>query len=114
MFEHEPYKIAVIKGQVKEKDRTQIVADFQAGKYDVLICQVRTGGESIDLTRASTLIMYSMSYSYINFEQILRRLQRGGQTRAVRVYVLYCVNSVDSDKLQLVQQKSETSSGSNT
>jgi SNF2 family DNA or RNA helicase len=111
MFEHEPYKIAVIKGQVKERDRTTIVADFQRGQYDVLICQVRTGGESIDLTRASTLIMYSMSYSYINFEQILRRLQRGGQTRAVRVYVLYCINSVDADKLQLVQQKSETSSG---
>jgi SNF2 family DNA or RNA helicase len=103
-------KVVVIKGQVKESERTRIVQDFQAGKYDALVCQVRTGGESIDLTRASTLIIYSMSYSYINFEQVLRRLQRGGQTRAVKVFVLYCVNSIDSDKLQLVQQKSETSS----
>jgi len=101
--------VRVIKGGIKESVRTSFVQDFQAGKIDVLICQIKTGGESIDLTRASTLIMYSMTYSYINFEQVLRRLHRGGQTRQVHAYILYAVNTVDEDKLDLVKEKSETS-----
>jgi SNF2 family DNA or RNA helicase len=102
-------RVATIRGSVKEKERTRIVHAFQAGEYDVLICQIRTGGESIDLTRASTLIMYSMTYSYINFEQVLRRVQRGGQTKPVTAYILYCESTIDAEKLDLVQDKSETS-----
>ena len=102
-------RVEVVQGATRIKDRTRIINAFQAGKIDVLICQIRTAGESIDLTRAATLVMYSMTYSYINFEQVLRRLQRGGQTRAVTAYILYCVSTVDDDKLRLVQQKCETS-----
>jgi SNF2 family DNA or RNA helicase len=109
LFAHEPYTVRVISGGVKSKERTRIISDFQAGKINALICQIKTGGESIDLTRASTLIMYSMTYSYINFEQTIRRLQRGGQENQVRAYILYCVDTIDMDKLQLVKQKSKTS-----
>jgi len=55
------------------------------------------------------LILYSMTYSYINFEQTLRRLHRGGQTDQVTAYILFCVSTIDEDKLNLVQDKSETS-----
>ena len=50
-----------MQGATKIKDRTRIINDFQEGKIDVLICQIRTAGESINLTRAATLIMYSMT-----------------------------------------------------
>lgn len=110
LFDHESYRVAVIRGSVKEDDRTQIVNDFQSGRYDCLICQVRTGGESIDLTAAATLIIYSMTHSYINFEQVIRRLQRGGQTQQVQAFVLYCIDTIDEVKLDVVKQKSETSS----
>ena len=100
---------SVIRGQIKGTDRTKIIDDFQAGKIDYLICQVRTASESISLTRAKHLILYSMTYSYINFEQTLRRLHRGGQTDQVTAYILFCVSTIDEDKLNLVQDKSETS-----
>jgi SNF2 family DNA or RNA helicase len=103
------HKIAIIRGGIKENERTRIVSDFQKGKYDVLVCQIRTGGESIDLTRSSTIILYSMTYSYINFEQVLRRLQRGGQTRPVTAFIIFCVDTIDEEKLDLVYGKSENS-----
>jgi SNF2 family DNA or RNA helicase len=109
LFDHEPQQVAVIQGSVKEKERTHIVNQFQEGHYDVLICQVRTGGEAIDLTRASVLIFYSMSYSYINWEQVLRRVQGLNQKKSPKAYILYCEDTIDADKLQLVQDKGETS-----
>lgn len=104
------WKIAFIRGSVLEDERTRKVKQFQAGKIDCLLCQARTGGESIDLTAAATLILYSMTHSYINFEQILRRLQRGGQLRQVTAYILFCADTIDEDKLELVKSKGETSS----
>lgn len=99
----------VIRGGTSTKHRTKVIADFQAGHIPELVCQIRTAGESISLTRAATMIMYSMTYSYINFEQVLRRLQRGGQTRPVTAYIIFCPSTIDEDKLSLVQDKSETS-----
>lgn len=107
----EVFGIAVIQGKVKDKERTQIINDFQKGRYDILICQVRTGGEAIDLTAASTLFFYSQSYSYINWEQVLRRVQGLNQKRSPKAYILFCVDSIDEDKLQLVKDKNKTSDG---
>jgi SNF2 family DNA or RNA helicase len=102
-------RVAIIQGAVKETDRTRIIEDFHKGKYDGIICQVRTGGEGIDLTRSSTLIVYSMNYSYINWEQLLRRIQGLNQKKTPKALVLYCEDTIDMDKLRLVEEKSERS-----
>jgi SNF2 family DNA or RNA helicase len=88
--------------------RTKLLSDFQAGKIDGLICQRKTGGVSVEFTRAADVILYSVGYSLIDFEQIISRLRRRGQDRQVNVYVLYVIDSIDEDILDVIDEKRST------
>jgi SNF2 family DNA or RNA helicase len=89
----------------RETDRTDLINEFQDGKIDGLILQVRTGGVSIELSKASTLIMYSMNFSLIDFEQLIGRFHRGGQTEPVNVFIIHAKNSVDTKIVDDVENK---------
>ena len=97
-------KIATLTGKQK-KQRPQIQADFQAGKYDVLICQIRTGGVGIDLYRSCVGIMYSWKHSSINFEQAVKRLHRRGQTRPVKIFLLMAKGTIDEAIYEAILSK---------
>jgi SNF2 family DNA or RNA helicase len=101
-------RTAVLRGSVKGDDRTRILNEFQSNRLDAIVCQTRTGGVSIEFTASSTLVLYSINYSYIDFEQIIARLHRGGQDRQVNVFSLYCINTIDEEKISAIQRKSET------
>jgi SNF2 family DNA or RNA helicase len=92
----------------RDKRRTNLIIDFQAGRVDYLICQVRTGGVSIELTAASTMIFYSMNFSLIDFTQIIGRLHRGSQLHPVSIYVLYAQDTVDEKIIREIAEKQET------
>lgn len=102
-------RVRLLHGGVKDKDddkqRSDLLRSFQAGELDALICQTRTGGVAIDLTRASELIFYSINHSYIDFEQTLFRLYGKNQKNALNAYFLYAVDTVDEEKLQVVKDK---------
>lgn len=99
------FKTVVLKGSVKGEERSQVLRDFQAGKYDAIVCQLRTGGVSIELSRSCNMVLYSFNYSYIDFEQIFARLHRGGQKNEVTVWVLYCVDTIDEEKIDVIKEK---------
>ena len=69
---------------------------------------MRTGGVSIELTAAATLIFYSLNFSLIDFEQVCGRFHRGSQTREVNVYVLYALDTVDQDIVDEIEAKKAT------
>jgi SNF2 family DNA or RNA helicase len=91
------------------RDKSQVRADlnrrFQNGEIDVLVCQTRTGGVSVDLFRARQLIVYSTTFSFIDFDQIISRLHRRGQKHAVKIYLLMAKNSIDTDIIDAIYQK---------
>lgn len=98
-------KVASLRGTIKGDERTQTIKDFQAGQYDMIVCQLRTGGVSIELSRSNNLVFYSFNHSYIDFEQVISRLHRGGQTREVNAWLLYCVGTIDEEKIDVVKSK---------
>lgn len=87
-------RISTIEGK-NRKTRAQTVRDFQAGKIDILVANIKAGGVGIDLYRACEAIVYSCRHSFIDFEQAIKRVHRGGQTRAVTIHLLYAQNTVD-------------------
>lgn len=97
------YRVAVISGQTK--DRAQIQRDFQKGKIDYLVCQIRSGGVGIDLFRACTGIFYSLTYSFIDFDQALKRLHRRGQENPVDIFLIYARGTVDADIYDAILSK---------
>lgn len=79
------------------KERPQLIEEFQAGNIAILICQIKTGGVGIDLFRSCVAIFFSMTYSYIDFEQAAARLHRRGQERAVTLYLLIALDTIDHE-----------------
>lgn len=58
------------------------------GKTDVLVVQITSGAEGIDLTRARYCIYYTLTHSLAQYLQSRKRVHRPGQTRPVIYYTL--------------------------
>lgn len=102
---------AFIRGGRKfKKIRPQVQRDFQAGKYDVVICQIRSG-IGIDLYKSHVAIFYSTGHSSIDFQQSKARVYRRGQTEEVVYYYIVVKNSIDEDiQLALKEKRSVSKS----
>lgn len=85
------------------------LADWQAGKTDVLVTQIASGGIGIDLTRSSLCVFYSVGHSLSEYLQAVARLYRPGQTRATRFYhmtaTLRGVTTVDGMVYKALEEK---------
>lgn len=104
-----PLKVRVIQGGMKREIKRQTIDRFQAGKIDVLIVQIRTGSIGIDLFASNYAICYSITHSLIDFLQMIKRLHRRGQLRAVSIFLLYCVGTVDEDINSSIDRKERLS-----
>ena len=103
------YSVATLSGQVKKKHRAAIIDQFQTGKTDVLIAQVRTGGVGIDLFASRIEIFYSTTYSYIDFEQAVSRVHRRGQEKDVIVYLITAIGTIDEVIYSAIRSKRRVS-----
>lgn len=105
-------RVAVLHGGVKDKKndkrRTQLLEDFQAGKIDALGVQARTGGVSIEFTKSHECVFYSMSYSYIDFQQIIARFRRYGQEKQVQVYLIIASDTIDEEPRLVINDKRDS------
>lgn len=83
------------------------LADWQAGKTNVLVAQIQSGGIGIDLTRAAYCIFASLGYSLAEYEQALARLHRPGQERTTHFYHVVAENTVDQDVYAALRERKE-------
>lgn len=93
-----------IAGGMKGDSRNQAKLDFQSGKIDTCVVQIRAGGIAIDLSRADTGIFYSMTDSTIDYEQALARIiaRTGGSVSLIH---LAAKDTVDEDQIESIQTK---------
>jgi len=88
------FRVKTITGK-NRKERPQINRMFQAGELDYLVAQVRTGGVGVDLFRSFNGVFYSTSFSFIDFDQALKRVQRDGQKNQVHIWMIYAKDTID-------------------
>lgn len=96
-----PY--AVIDGSVPQRERPQIVADYQAGRYKTLLVNYKTGAHGLTLTRGTTSIICSPIYEPNYFKQTVHRIYRGGQTQVTNTLLVCARDTVEElvyDKLR--------------
>lgn len=70
---------ARIYGAIPPVERQKVVADFQEGKIQALVCQIATAGVGFTFTKAQTMVFYSNSFSYTDRVQAEDRIHRIGQ-----------------------------------
>lgn len=101
----EGYDVVQVNGSTKKKLRPQIWRDFQRAQYDVAVVQTRTGGTGVDLWKASKAIVYSMTHSYRDFDQMVSRLDNKSKKHPSEFFILCSENSIDEDLFDLVVLK---------
>lgn len=79
-------KPALIEGSTNRSERPEIIRDFRNGVYDTLVLQTKIGSVSLNLQSAQNLIVYSMSYSFIDHSQLIARVHRMGQKQSVKIF----------------------------
>lgn len=85
----------VLDGHTPDHIREQIEADYQAGKYDVVIAHPQTVAHGLTLTRGTTTVWASPTDNTEWFKQGNRRQARRGQTQATRVVTVIAPGTVD-------------------
>lgn len=98
-------RVRVFTGKISKDERNQTKEDFQKGKIDYLLSQVRTGGVGIDLFSSSVAIVYSSTYSRIDFDQAIKRLIRRGQRKNVKIFLIYARDTVDERRINVIENK---------
>lgn len=83
---------------------TEIVEDFKNGKADILLLQC-SKCESFNLQMCNRIIFYTLDYSYINYNQMLHRVWRIGQTEQVEIIILTFKATVETDIWNAVKNK---------
>lgn len=80
---------------------------WQRGDARVLACQVQSGSEGIDLTRARYCVFFSVGYSLGQYEQALARVHRPGQSRPVTYLHLIAEGTVDRHVRRALEARRE-------
>ncbi len=95
------HRVLVYDGRTKDKEMwNKLNSD-----YDIMIAQIKSGGTGLNLQCASTVVFYSLPYSYIDVAQAKDRVYRNGQTRKVSIYYLIGKNTIEENIYRIVQQK---------
>jgi SNF2 family DNA or RNA helicase len=96
-----------VHGGVSEAVKAKAVADFKAGRLDVLVGSLETLAEGLTLTAADMAIFVEMSYKPSRNEQAKYRVHRMGQTRPVTIREYVTVGTVDERKRKLLAEKTD-------
>jgi len=92
-----------IAGGIVGAARDKAKHDFMQGRVDTCVVQVRAGGVAIDLSRADTAIFYSLTQSFIDYEQAKARIiaRTGGHKSLLH---LAAKGTVDDDVIESVRE----------
>lgn len=109
-YKHELAAIqkAFPKARMLDKD-PQTIADWNAGKIDMLLAHPASAGHGINLQHGgSNLVWYSLPWSLELYQQFNARLARQGQQHVVFLHHLILVGTIDEYVLQVLGEKAST------
>jgi SWI/SNF-related matrix-associated actin-dependent regulator 1 of chromatin subfamily A len=74
-----PARIGILNGKVTGDHRTDLVEDFQAGRVDILLAQLKAAGVGVTLTRAADAVFVQVPWSAGDLAQAAGRILRVDQ-----------------------------------
>lgn len=106
------YGAVHIFGSDKPKDRQKAINEFQHNE-DVrfIVCSIKAAREGVTLTAASDIAFAELDWTYAAMAQAEDRVNRKGQTEAVKAYYLVDENTIDGRMLYLINSKKGLHSG---
>jgi len=90
-------KAPLVKGGTSAKERAQIYNDFQAGKLDVIVGNLKAMGRAAELSRAHHAVIGDLHWGARDNRQFEDRLAGSKQTKDVLIHYLLVRHSVDEE-----------------
>lgn len=89
------FNVRGIHGGISPFDRYQMIKDFRAGAFDIMISN-QVGAEGLDFEFCSTLINYDLPWNPMQVEQRIGRLDRFGQkNEVISIYNLVVPGTIE-------------------
>lgn len=100
------FKPVMVVGDTPQKERNQNIADFQSGKTDLIIGNVSSMGEGVDLSRSDTIVFVEATWQTSALEQASSRVEniKKNGTQPL-VYILTIRASLDHEVLFRILRK---------
>lgn len=98
-------KCRVADGQTKPADRAALMAEFKAGKFQVLLAGIEAVNLGHNLENSRRAIVYSLPWDLAGFEQAINRIHRLTSKRDCLVHILCTVGSIDAKIWDLIERK---------
>ena len=73
----------------------------------ITLAQYQSGSTGIEMTYAATIVYFSPTYSYSNYEQSVGRINRNGQSRKMTLYLLCAPATIEKDVWAALRNKSD-------
>lgn len=91
------------------RERIGVLQDFKDKKFQYLIANPASLKFGENLQYVHYMVFFSVSGSYDNYEQCMRRIARSGQMHKCFIYFLVAHNTYDERLLKMVQTKEKRS-----
>ncbi len=80
------YSVGVLNGDVSINRRNEIITNFKTTPDPhILLCHPKVMAHSLNLTEADVIVFYAPIYSNDQFQQVIERFNRKGQTRKMTI-----------------------------
>ena len=100
-------KYCVLDGKTSDKGRAEMVADYQAGFYQVMFAHPASAAHGLTLTRATCTIWPSPTYNLEWFVQGNKRAFRNGQKNKTETIVLLAPDTIEQDVYHKLLKKGD-------
>lgn len=94
-----------LTGDCNQKQRQEAVDQFQAGKKQVIVCNIVAGGVGITLTASQTVIFNDFDWVPANHAQAEDRIHRIGQVNKCNIIYMYAYNTFDEKAANILEVK---------
>lgn len=100
---------AKITGEVSQWERDSQLADFQAGKLQVMLFTIKAGGTGLTMTAADTIVFLQRSWSMIENKQSEDRVHRIGSEihESIQLIDLVAEDSIEEEQIDALWEKAE-------
>lgn len=96
---------ARIHGGIPQKQRGEVYKKFQAGEFELIVCNIVAAGIGIDLHYAKYAVVAELVWSPSVIAQAIGRLQRKGQKGQVVIYYWIMNLSIDQVVISVLRKK---------
>lgn len=99
-------KSRICDGETKQSERSAAVADFKAGRFQVLIAGIEAMNLGHNLENAKRAIVYSLPFDLGSFDQAINRIHRLTSSQDVLIHILLVAGaSIDGKMWNLIERK---------